>query len=85
MRKIIITVKDFDDSFSCDMEIPADVPVAQIAPLIFRNAAAVSGDISFTENELVMLCKRTSAQADLQLTAEENGIRNGDYLILIER
>lgn len=84
MRNIIITVKDFEDSFCCDMEIPSEVPMSQVIPLILKNASALSGDLSFSSGDHVLICRRTSRQAEPHLCAEENGIRNGDYLILIE-
>lgn len=84
MKNIIITVTDDQNSFSHDMEIPADVKMEPVLEKIIGSLSLLYPAYPFYRKAWKYLCRRTKEAVDPELTAEECGIWNGDYLIMEE-
>lgn len=84
MENIIITVKDEHDAFSCDMEIPSTVPMNSVIEQLIGSLSLLNPSYPFYRKRWSFICSRTNQKISNNLTAQECGIWNGDYLIMRE-
>lgn len=84
MDSIIITVKDEQENFSYDMEIPSTVPMNLVIEQIIGNLSLLNPLYPFYKRKWSFQCSRTGYNIVLNNTAQECGIWNGDYLIMRE-
>jgi hypothetical protein len=83
MKKIIVTVTA-GGHFSRDMELPTDIPMRLVQKDIIDNLSLLYPSFPFFRREWTLVCERTGLAPDLESTAGESGIWNGDYLVLTE-
>ena len=83
MKKIIVTVTA-GGHFSRDMELPTDIPMRLVQKDIIDNLSLLYPTFPFFSREWAFVCERTGVSPDLESTAGESGIWNGDYLVLTE-
>ena len=84
MDNIIITVKDEQDSFACDMEIPTTVPMNLVIEQLIGNLSLLNPSYPFYSKKWSFVCSRTNQKISKDFTAQDCGIWNGDYLIMRE-
>lgn len=84
MDTIIVTVKDEQDSFYYDMEIPSTIPMYLVIEQIIGNLSLLNPSYPFYRINWSFLCSRTGQNIVMSSTAQECGIWNGDYLIMRE-
>ena len=82
MDNIIITVKDDQNLFSYDMEIPAKVPMGMVIEQLIGNLALLNPAYPFNRRKWSFVCGRTGKEVSESRTAQECGIWNGDYIIM---
>ena len=83
MKKIIVTVTA-GGHFSRDMELPTDIPMRLVQKDIIDNLSLLYPSFPFFRREWALVCERTGVSPDLESTAGESGVWNGDYLVLTE-
>lgn len=84
MKKIIVTVTANGGDFSQDMELPTDIPMRLVRKDIIDNLSLLYPAFPFFRREWALVCERIGVAPDLESTAGESGIWNGDYLVLTE-
>ena len=84
MKKIIVTVTENGGHFSYDMELPTDIPMRLVQKDIIDNLSLLYPSFPFFRREWALVCERTGVSPDLESTAGESGVWNGDYLVLTE-
>ena len=84
MDSIIITVKDEQENFSYDMEIPSTVPMNLVTEQLIGNLSLLNPSYPFYRKRWSFICNRTNQRISKDSTAQECGIWNGDYLIMRE-
>lgn len=68
---------------SFDVQIPADLPLAKVTPLVAQALSQLS-DTSYTPDTTPLLCERDSGGIlNINMTAWNLGLRNGSRLMLI--
>lgn len=84
MKKIIVTVIAADGSFSKDMEIPSSAPMGLVGKKIIDNLSILYPSFPFFRKRWRLINRRTGMGIDPELTAEDNGMWNGDIISLSE-
>ncbi|MCI5700935.1 MAG: EsaB/YukD family protein [Lachnospiraceae bacterium] len=82
MNAIIVTVTDDRGSFYQDMEVPTDVPAAQVREEIISSLNAYRPDLRLSSYRTALGNNRYNRFFRDDETLEEAGVWNGDYLIL---
>ncbi len=80
---IIVTVTDRNRSFYIDLEIPANLVWKKLAQDIIETLNGYRPEISLFPYDTKFMNKRTRRILPDEKTAEESGVWNGDYLVVV--
>lgn len=82
---IIVTVKDTRDQWNYDVELPTNVPLAQLAEDLAEALALYThGQSAARGGACSLYCQRKQQTLSSGETLGEQGIWTGDVLILLE-
>lgn len=82
MQQIIITICDKQSGYTQDIEIPTDVPTAQLLDDITQALAGYEPSLYWNLAQIVLYSPRLGEKLSESKTLLETGIRNGDYLYI---
>lgn len=82
MDKIIVTVTDESNSFSCDLEVPYEQKTGTLKCDIIETLKGYYKGLDADASNICLFCRRTGKSLLEDRTFEEEGVRNGDYIYL---
>lgn len=84
MKQVIVTVTNPSKEFFCDVEVPTDVPVAQLKRDILETLQGYRPELRWGAGATALFCSRLGRPLDDGETFEGAGVWNGDYITLTE-
>lgn len=82
MNRIIVTLKERQNLFSYDLELPLQVKVGQLKYQIVETIQALDPNVLSETVAYSLFCERIGRNLVDDETLEEAGVWNGDYLLI---
>lgn len=82
MNQIIVTVVDLKASRQYDVEVPTDLELEKLLDDIVQTLICYEPELSYSLNRTVLYSPKKGKNLDSSKNLKEEGIWNGDYLIL---
>ncbi|MCM1244439.1 MAG: EsaB/YukD family protein [Roseburia sp.] len=82
MKNIIVTVRSKEKGYSYDLEIPIDLEAEKLLDDIVQTLNGCDPSLYLQAVCSELVCERTGRKLENMQTAEEAGIRNGDFITL---
>ena len=81
---IIVTVTNKDKSFFYDLDIPCDLTSDKLVQDISEAVNGLNPMLFINPAGTALLCNRINHTLNYDETLEDAGVRNGDYLTLLQ-
>lgn len=81
-ENMIVTVRNENRSYSYDLEIPNDLQTEKLLDDIVQTLNGCDSSLYLQAVRSELICERTGRKLEDSQTAEEAGVRNGDFLTL---
>lgn len=85
MKNIIVTVSNEKREYSYDVEIPVDIEGGRLLEDLVQTLNSCNPSLYLKTAHIEAVCDRTGFVIRKSQTAEELGIRNGDYITIRRR
>lgn len=82
MSSIIITITNKEKSFFYDFDVPVDLAVDKLIQDLIETINGLNPTLLLRTYGSSLYCRRLKQNISPEMTLEEFGVRNGDYLIL---
>lgn len=82
MKQIIVTVRNESGDYAYDMEIPVDLEAEKLLDDIVQTLNGCDPSLYLQTGHYELFCERKGQALDGERTAEEAGVRNGDFIVL---
>lgn len=82
MKNIIVTVRNAEKNNSYDLEIPVDLEGEKLLDDIVQTLNGCDSSLYLQAVRSELICERTGRRLEGTQTAEESGIRNGDFITI---
>lgn len=85
MEPIIITVCDTQTGYRQDLEIPTGVPAGQLVDDITQTLTGYEPSLRWIISQTALYSPRLNLKLPENQTAEQLGLRTGDYLYIVNK
>ena len=85
MDSVILTVKDEQSGKEYDMELPIDVPGAELCKKLLSTLKNIEGEAFHTVESIVLRYGQGSKQLGVEQTLEDAEIWDGDILTIVKQ
>lgn len=85
MDKIIVSIKDNNRTFSCDIEVPVDKPGKDLCADIFEVLGPVHPELSLNADYHCIKIEKLNRKLGDGETLADADVFNGDYITIVSR
>lgn len=82
MKSIIVTMTNEKQDYYYDVEIPVDLEAEKLLDDIVQTLNGYNPSLYLQIFHSELVCERTGRVVEGDMTAEQAGVRNGDFLIV---
>ena len=84
MENIIITVTNLTKSYFYDLEVPTNITIDKLKDDIVEALNGYNPDLFLKTATTELFCNRLGRQIQPEVTLENAGVWNGDYITILE-